>query len=202
MKKHFLSILMMTFIFQVGYSQVPSAIPYQAVVRNSSGNILPNSGVQLRFTIHDSNATGNIVYQETHSLTSNSQGLIITNIGQGTPVTGKFSGINWGKNNKFVQTEMSINNNSFTDLGTTQFLSVPYALHSNSADYAKNGMPNGSTPGEMLYWNGTKWVKVAPGQGYGQPLVWCDGVPTWGGCLAKLRTILNSVSGEIGRAHV
>ena len=135
-------------LFKFDYSQVPSAIPYQAVVRNSNGNILPNHSVQLRFTIHDSITTGNIVYQETHTLSTNPQGLVITNIGQGTSTTGTFSGINWGKNNKFVQTELSINNdNNFTDLGTTQFLSVPYALHSATSkysEYSENGNPDGT----------------------------------------------------------
>jgi uncharacterized protein (TIGR02145 family) len=191
MKKHFLILLMLISLFKFGYSQVPSAIPYQAVVRNGTGNILPNHPVQLRFSIQDSITNGIVLYQETHSISTNGQGLVITNIGQGTSTIGTFSGINWGKNNKFVQTELSINNdNTFTDLGTTQFLSVPYALHSG------NGMPKGSAPGEMLFWDGTNWVKVAPGQGYGQPLVWCDGVPTWGGCLAKLKARLISVGVE------
>ena len=196
MKKHFLALLVAFSLFQIGYAQAPSAIPYQAVVRNTNGNTLPNHSVQVRFTIHDSISTGNVVYQETHSLSTNAQGLVITNIGQGTSTNGTFSAINWGKNNKFVQTELSINNDdTFTDLGTTQFLSVPYALHANCSDYAKNGMPNGSSPGEMLFWDGTIWVKVAPG-GYGQPLVMCDGVPTWGCCLPKLQTTIISVSAE------
>jgi uncharacterized protein (TIGR02145 family) len=183
MKKHFLSLLLVLSLFKFGYAQVPSAIPYQAVVRNSNGNILPNHSVQLRFTIHDSITNGNVVYQETHSISTNGQGLVITNIGQGTSTTGTFSGINWGKNNKFVQTELSINNdNTFTDLGTTQFLSVPYALHSG------NGMPNGNNDGEMLYWSNGQWVKVAPGS-QGQTLTFCGGKPHWGACPPEITPI-------------
>ena len=193
MKKHFLTLLMVLSLFQFGYAQVPSAIPYQAVVRNGTGSILTNYPVQLRFTIHDSITNGNAVYQETHSISTNGQGLVITNIGQGTSTTGSFSGIIWGKNNKFVQTELSINNdNTFTDLGTTQFLSVPYALHSKTAE---NGMPSGSSPGEMLFWDGTSWVKVAPGS-EGQTLTFCDGKPHWGACPVGLQ-INRDIDGNV-----
>ena len=48
-------------------AQAPQGIPYQSVVRNGSGNLLINPSVQVRFTIHDSTLSGNIVYQETHA---------------------------------------------------------------------------------------------------------------------------------------
>lgn len=51
---------------------------------------------------------------------------------------------------------------------------------------------DGSIPGQMQYWNGTQWVNIAPG-GYGQTLVYCNGVPTWGGCLSLLKTGTNSL---------
>jgi hypothetical protein len=69
-------------------------------------------------------------------------------------------------------------------------MSVPYALYSNKADsskYASNGLPGNSTSGDMMYYNGTTWVKLAAG-GYGQSLVMCDGVPAWGGCVPKVAT--------------
>jgi uncharacterized protein (TIGR02145 family) len=46
-------------------------------------------------------------------------------------------------------------------------------------------MPTGSAPGELMYWNGSGWTSIPPG-GYGQSLILCDGVPTWGGCVPKL----------------
>jgi uncharacterized protein (TIGR02145 family) len=69
-------------------------------------------------------------------------------------------------------------------MGTTQLMSVPYALYANTA---ANGMPAGTSTGDILYWNGTTWVKVAPGT-YGQSLIMCNGVPTWGGCLPIITT--------------
>ena len=34
----------------------------------------------------------------------------------------------------------------------------------------------------MLYWDGTQWLNV-PAGGYGQILFFCNGVPSWGGCV-------------------
>ena len=116
------------------FAQSPQAIPYQAVVRNASGNIISNQPVKLRFSIHDSVATGTIVYKEIHTISTNAQGLVNVNIGKGTIQTGIFSGINWGKNGKFIQIELdAMNNNTYTDLGTTQMMSVPYALYAEKS---------------------------------------------------------------------
>lgn len=94
MKKQYLLLMIMCSLFEWFFFQTPAAIPYQAVVRNANGLIMANQSVTLSFTMHDSIATGNTVYQETHSLTTNTQGLVITNIGQGTSTIGSFSGIN------------------------------------------------------------------------------------------------------------
>ena len=170
-------------------AQSPQAIPYQAIIRNSSGNIISNQAVKLRFSIHDSIATGTIVYKELHTLTTNLEGLVNVNIGQGVLQSGFFSGINWGKNGKFIQTELdALSNNVFTDLGTSQMMSVPYALYAQSS---LGGLPTSGAVGDMLYWNGTQWAPIATG-GYGQNLVNCNGVPTWGGCVPVIST--NAIS--------
>jgi hypothetical protein len=123
-------ILFIAIFFQKALAQSPQAIPYQAIVRNASGNIISNQAVKLRFSMHDSLATGAIVYKELHTTSTNTQGLVNVNIGKGTLLSGTFSEINWGKNYKFIQVELdALNNNTYTDLGTTQMMSVPYALY-------------------------------------------------------------------------
>jgi len=79
-------------------------------------------------------------------------------------------------------------------LGNQELLSVPYALYSLSSGSSTPGpqgpqgsFPPGAQPGEMNYWNGTTWVSVPPGT-RGQFLAFCDGVPTWGGCLPQVTT--------------
>lgn len=119
------------------FAQAPQGIPYQAVARNSSGAILASTTIRVRFTIHDSIATGAIVYRETFNPTTSAQGLFNLNLGTGTVVSGTFSSINWGTNAKFMQVEMDpAGGASYIDMGTQQMMSVPYSLYAN-----KSGVP-------------------------------------------------------------
>jgi hypothetical protein len=116
------------------HAQAPQGIPYQAAARNSSGAILASTNISVRFTIRDSIATGAIKYRETHSVTTTAQGMFSLNVGQGTVVSGTFAGINWATNAKFMQMEMDpTGGSSYIDMGTTQMMSVPYALYAGSA---------------------------------------------------------------------
>jgi uncharacterized protein (TIGR02145 family) len=135
MKNHILSalaILLITnyFVRTPCMAQAPQGIPYQAIARNASGVAIANTAVKVRFSIRDSIATGAIKYQEAHNPTTSALGLFSVNVGMGTVVSGTFSGINWGKNSKFLQVEMDpAGGSSYTDIGTTQMMSVPYALY-------------------------------------------------------------------------
>jgi hypothetical protein len=137
-------------------AQVPQAIPYQAVARDLTGNPYINQAIILRFSIHDVSAGGTIVYKETQPATTNTLGLFSVNIGQGTPVTGTFPAINWGTNAKFLQVELDITGAgvTYTDMGTQQLLSVPFALYSGKSA----NLPDGTANGNTLRWNGTTWI--------------------------------------------
>ncbi len=139
-------------------AQSPQGIPYQAVMRHADGSILASSAVSLTFMIHDGTANGTVVYQESHALTSNTQGLVSCVVGNGVVSQGNFSSINWGGGDKFLHVMMG-SDASLLDLGTQQMLSVPYALHSSSADNAttaSNGFSSVSQSGDTLYMaNGT-----------------------------------------------
>jgi uncharacterized protein (TIGR02145 family) len=191
-----ITILTLLLINQFLHAQAPQATSYQAVIRNSSGNVLANQLVKVRFSIHDSVANGTVVYQETQTPTTNAQGLINLFAGQGIAVIGNFAGINWGNKSKYLQTEIDITGgNNYTDMGTTQLMSVPYALYANAATTAANGNPNGTAVGEMLYWNGTSWVKLNPGTN-GQNLTFCNGVPQWGPCLILPTILTGSITAK------
>ena len=146
---------------------------------------MSNAALTLIFKIHDITATGTVLYQESHSVTSNAQGLVICNVGNGTPTQGAFANINWGNGAKFLHVLMNAGNGEL-DLGTQQMMSVPYALY---AEKSGGSVPSGSAPGELMYWNGEGWSSIPPGS-YGQTLFLCDGVPTWGGCVPKLDSIV------------
>ncbi|MEN9334653.1 MAG: hypothetical protein RLY35_1833, partial [Bacteroidota bacterium] len=183
MKTLFSSILL-SLITSFLLSQSPQSIPYQAVVRNADGSVLSNASMIMIFKIHDATATGNVVYQESHTTASNAQGLVVLNVGQGQASVGTFDNINWGNGAKFLHVLMNAGNGEL-DLGTQQMMSVPYALY---AERSGGSMPAGSAPGELMYWNGNGWSSIPPG-GYGKALCMCDGVPSWGGCVPKLGNI-------------
>ena len=134
-------------------AQAPQGIPYQAIARNASGVAIANTAVKVRFSIRDSIATGAIKYQETHNPTTSALGLFSVNVGMGTLVSGSFSGINWGKNAKFLQVEMDpAGGTTYTNLGTTQMMSVPFAMN------AANGLPSsGIAKDDILKFDGTSW---------------------------------------------
>ncbi len=118
-------------ISTVTISQPPQAFKYQAVVRDAAGDIISNQTVDIRISIRDGAPGGTIVYQETFTETTNQFGLVNLEIGNGTPVTGTFSGIDWGSNSKFLETEIDPDGgNNYISLGTSELLSVPYALYS------------------------------------------------------------------------
>jgi uncharacterized protein (TIGR02145 family) len=134
LRRHFIALcatsLITNYFSQKTSAQAPQGIPYQAIARNASGVAIENTAVKVRFSIRDSIATGAIKYQETHNPTTSALGLFSVNVGMGTVVSGTFSGINWGKNAKFLQVELDpAGGSSYTDLGTTQMMSVPYALY-------------------------------------------------------------------------
>jgi uncharacterized protein (TIGR02145 family) len=147
-------------------AQAPQGIPYQAIARNASGVAIANTAVKVRFSIRDSIATGAIKYQETHNPTTSALGLFSVNVGMGTVISGTFSGINWGKNAKFLQVELNTTGGTtYTDLGTTQMMSVPYALHSNTSDAIKMRT---SATGDTLYTGGGNFL-IIPGLSASNP---------------------------------
>ncbi len=136
------------------FSQSPSSIPYQAVLRNTDGSVIANSSATITFKIHDTTASGPVVFEETHTTTSNAQGLISLNVGEGSAVFGTLNGVNWSTGNKFLQVSMNTGNGN-VDLGTQQMMSVPYAIHANDT-YMRV-----SATGDSLFIGNT--VTIVPG---------------------------------------
>jgi hypothetical protein len=132
MYRNLLTLVLIALLNNSTTAQSPLGIPYQAVVRDNNGQPLVNSALTTRFTLHEQTPTGSISYQETHNTSSNSQGLIALTFGEGTPTTGTFSSINWSQTIKFLQVETDLGN-GFTEIGTQQLMSVPFALYSGTS---------------------------------------------------------------------
>ncbi|MCD4746794.1 MAG: hypothetical protein K8R58_10895, partial [Bacteroidales bacterium] len=133
MKKFILFFSILIFNFNFLFAQTPQAFQYQTVVRDATGEIIQNQNVSFRFSVHDNYSYGAIVFSETHTVMTNQFGLANLEIGTGVPVSGTFSTINWGANSKYLEVELDpAGGNSFISMGTTQLLSVPYALYSEN----------------------------------------------------------------------
>ena len=146
-------------LISYSFAQAPQAIPYQAVARDNAGNFIANQAVSLRFSVHNATASGTVVYQETQSVITNQLGLFTVNIGQGTPVSGTFSIIDWGGGSKFIQVEMDATGGTiYVDMGTQQMLSVPYALYSNTSGTSTSNQ--WTTSGNNIYNNNSGNVGI------------------------------------------
>ncbi len=116
-------------------AQSPQGISHQAVIRNASNVLVTNSTVGIKISILQGSAAGGVVYSETHLPTSNANGLISFIIGQGTILSGDFANINWSAGPYFIKTEADPEGGtSYTISGTSQMLSVPYALYAKTAE--------------------------------------------------------------------
>ena len=124
-------------------AQVPQLFNYQGIARDAGGNVLPARKIGVELSVLDGGPTGTVVYSETFTDTTNAFGLFTMQVGGGTVVTGSFSAINWATGNKYLQTAIDLSGGTNYSLsGTTQLLSVPYALY---AQNALAGIPNGWT---------------------------------------------------------
>jgi uncharacterized protein (TIGR02145 family) len=134
--KILLLVLSILFLFTFSlFGQAPQKINFQSIMRNSSGELIENKLVKLRFSIIEGHVNGSKVYIETHSKNTDASGLISLQIGTGTISNGVFSSINWGKAPYFMQLEADFSGgNNFVDLGTEELLSVPYSLYASKTD--------------------------------------------------------------------
>jgi hypothetical protein len=140
-----ITTVLLALINGFAFGQVPNAFQYQSIVRDAANNIISNQNVNLKILILDNSPTGNVLYSETHSVITNEFGLINLQIGGGTILSGSFNSINWGVNNKYVRLEIDpTGGNTFQFLGTSQLLSVPYALHAGSSGNVNNNYSAGN----------------------------------------------------------
>jgi len=152
MKRTLITIFSILFCAITFAQSVPQGINYQAVARDSTGAVLMNQNLTIQFSIISDISTGNISWQETHSVSTNDYGLYTAIIGQGTTTipfgsSATFDVIDWGASNHLLKVEVDYGNGILVDMGTTAFMSVPYAL------YSANPGPRGFDANSSLW----KW---------------------------------------------
>ena len=134
MKKSILLAIVLFFSVVTLLAQAPQKMTYQAVVRNTNNSLVSNQNVSVQITVLQGNENGTPVYQETHSTTTNANGLMTVEIGDGTNVAGSFADINWGNGPFYLKSEIDpAGGFNYSIVGVQQLLSVPYALYANQA---------------------------------------------------------------------
>ncbi len=135
MKKIF--TLVAAFMLTMGaFAQAPQKMSYQTVIRDGANTLVSSTAVGIQISVLQGSPTGTAVFVETHNPTTNANGLASLEIGMGTAVTGTFAGIDWSAGPYFIKTETDpMGGTSYTISGTSELVSVPYAL------FSANGTP-------------------------------------------------------------
>lgn len=114
------------------FAQAPEKMSYQVVIRDANNALVTSQQIGMQITILQVNTA---VYEETHTPTSNTNGLVSLEIGTGTVISGSFTAIDWSVDTYFIKTETDpIGGTNYTITGTSQLLSVPYALYAETSN--------------------------------------------------------------------
>lgn len=175
--KKALSVLVFVLLAAVmTIGQIPSGLNYQAVARNSDGDLLANTSVQVKFTVLKG-ATN--VFTETYTLTTNDYGLFNVVVGQGS-VT--FTNIDWGSDAHKLKVELKVGSGSFINLGENLILPVPYAefaRRSGTSYWSKNGSDIFYNPGKVGVGLSTPLAKMHVKTNGGIPGLRVNGLTGW-----------------------
>ena len=131
MKKLLITIISIIALAGTVFAQAPQGFNYQAVVRNTAGQLMSNRNVGVRISILQGSATGATVYQQTENISTNANGLFTIVVGDNSS---QFAAINWSNGPYFIKSEVDPQGGSNYTLSTTQkILAVPYAHYADVA---------------------------------------------------------------------
>ena len=150
---------------------VPQGFPYQTTVRNSSGTIIANQSISLRYSLYSNSPSGTLVWQEDHFVGTDLYGhtkvVIGTGVSTGAGSLSAFNQISWSNGIYYLKVSLdALGSTAFIDMGTTQLFSVPYSLYSLKT-LKTNGLKLGDLSdvhvstnviNNLLKWNGIFWI--------------------------------------------
>lgn len=137
--KHLFLPLIFLFLVSGLRAQVPGIFAFQGVAKSANGQPLAaGTSIKLRFTVHEGNSGGSVVLIDTHSPTVSQGGIFNVFVGNGNLVGTSIYALDWGNKNYYLQIELAADDVNYVDVGTTQFVSVPYALYTSTAKEARS----------------------------------------------------------------
>jgi hypothetical protein len=133
-------------LFTIAKSQTPpNAFNYSAVARSAAGQPIVTTTIGIQISILKTSATGTSQYSENHFVNTDAFGLFNLVIGAGAIQSGSMASIDWSNDNYYLKVGMdATGGTNFLTMGTTQLLSVPYALHSKTAESIIGGGSSGN----------------------------------------------------------
>lgn len=135
------TLLTCLFTLHLG-AQAPPRMSYQAVVRDAADALVTDAPVGMRLSILQGSATGTALYVETHTVPTNANGLATVQLGGGAVQSGTLAGIDWGAGPYFLRSETDpAGGGSYSIAGTSELLSVPYALYAANSEPGPPGPP-------------------------------------------------------------
>lgn len=169
----FLSVLIIhssLLLFNSASAQAPSGFTYQSVLRDANNDLIINTTVGTQISILQTTAGGTAVYVETHTASTNANGLLTLQVGAGSAQSGTFASIDWSAGPYFIKSETDpAGGTTYTITGTQQMMSVPYALHAKTAESVTStcGLSIGDTyQGGIIFYldaSGCHGLIAAPG---------------------------------------
>jgi hypothetical protein len=141
------------------WGQSPQKMNYQEVIRNGS-NLVTNHAVGMKISILQGSESGTSVYIETQTAITNGNGLVTVEIGGGTKVSlHTFAEIDWTTGPYYIKSETDPSGGTtYTITGTSQILSVPYAL------YVKTVASYNETDPIFTAWNRSTGISITASQ--------------------------------------
>lgn len=169
MKKIF-SAAIFVLVASMLFAQIPQAFKYQAIARDAAGEVLADETISIKVILLSGSSDGVEEYNELHTVTTNSFGLINLNVGDGDYPSRSFSEIDWGNGNIYIQIEMDQHGGSnFKKMGTARLLSVPYALYAETSGDSQRGTTEWTNDGTDIYNDETVFPDSKVGIGTTQP---------------------------------
>jgi hypothetical protein len=98
-----LLIIVTASVFAQGHQQMS----YQTIVKDADNHVVENTTIGMRISLLQGSETGDVVYQETQTTSTNANGLINIQIGSGKVTEGDFGKIDWAKSPYFIKTEIN-----------------------------------------------------------------------------------------------
>jgi hypothetical protein len=179
----------------VSTTNIPKRFNYQSVVRDTSGSLVTNRTIGLKVTLSRGPHLGDL-YSETHQLTTNSNGLITSSIGGGTPVLGSMDSIDWSLGDVYIKTEVDVNGGTnYVVLNTNKLLSVPYSLYSLNSGNSVPGPVGPQGPQGIQGVPGNDGPQGPPGSNFNckplfiAPVTIIEKTPIYNGSLQTIDTI-------------